>query len=179
MTARIAINIDDVRRAGSVSDAIEAECAASDTTASGVVGPSFSISGPGSGWSKNHGPDDYAIRAMEEGAEHYIDSDDGRMCSALPIYDEEARDEDGDLLDGVYCSEGIYFRVGDWTDESVVKVKCPDIDDAIKYPEIAAQMARSVSDHHYAESDRQAWKNLVAGIRNLSESFADMTLDHI
>jgi hypothetical protein len=179
MTARITINIDDVRLAGSVPAAIETECDASDTIASGIVGPSFSTSGPGAGWSKNHGPNDYAIRAMEEGAEHYIDIEDGLMRSVVPIDEAEARDEDGDIMDDTYCSEGVYFRVGDWTEESVVRVECPDIDDALKYPEIAAQMARSVADHHYAESDRQAWKSLVAGIRKLSEAFADMSLDHI
>lgn len=78
----IALSVSDVLSAGSISAAIEAYAAESDTISSGIVGPSFATSGPGSGWQKNYSASDFAARALsdEHGASYYIDSSDGRIA---------------------------------------------------------------------------------------------------
>ena len=84
---------------GSIADAIEAACDGHDTLTSGVVGSSFSTSGPGAGWLAQHDVTDYAERALEgeDGACGYIDSSDGRLATL----------DDGEIV---------------WTEETVVEV---------------------------------------------------------
>lgn len=178
-TAHVTLDIDDVRRAGGVEAAIHAWCEQSDDTSSGVVGSAFSTSGPGPGWSKNHTAGDFAARAMSEGALHYIDASNGTMASA-EVVDDDEQDEDGEYPDGTFGDGcGTMVRVGDWTDESVVRLECPSEDDAIAYPAVAAEMARAVIDHHGAESDKAEWLALIQRIRAAAEAFEDIDLDDL
>jgi hypothetical protein len=93
------ITLSLVDEHGSIAAAIEAACEDHDTLASGIVGPSFSTSGPGAGWTKQHGASDYAARALggDDGAIGYIDSSDGRLATM----------EDGEIV---------------WSEETVVEI---------------------------------------------------------
>ena len=93
----------------SISTMIEEYAKESDSVASGVIGPSFSCSGPGSGWQKHHDVNDYAERALSDdyGALSYIDSSDGR----------EATLEDGEVV---------------WSAESVVEIELPTVEQALE-----------------------------------------------
>lgn len=83
--AALSVDLSDVVKHGSVEQAIIALCEESDDTSSGVIGPSFSTSGPGSGWSKQHDASDYAARALDVGygALYYIDAADGRRAKMV------------------------------------------------------------------------------------------------
>lgn len=165
------IDLDDVRRAGGVRQALLAWCENSDLVSGGVIGSSFSTSGPGSGWSRNHGVSDYASRAFEGGALAYLDVDDGRMIEAEPVREDDA-DEDT-LRDIAGCA----YAEGDWSDESVVKIECPDVEDAIEHPGLVAEMAKAVIAHHGAKSDRKAWAKLITAIRDAAEAIEDIDAD--
>jgi proteasome lid subunit RPN8/RPN11 len=93
----------------SIGFSIEEHARESDTVASGIVGPTFSCSGPGSGWQKNHDVTDYAARALSDdyGALCYIDSSDGRKATL----------EDGEVV---------------WSEESVVKIELPTVEQALE-----------------------------------------------
>jgi hypothetical protein len=171
--AHVTIDLGDVARAGSVEAALHAWCRESDSTSSGVVGPSFSTSGPGPGWSVQHDETDFAQRAMREGAQYYLDAADGRLISAEYVEDEdEDEDEDETLTDLGGCK----FRVGDWSDDSVVRIECPSIEDAIEAPERVAEMAQAVIDHHAAKSDCGAWQKLIESIRGAAEALEQIDL---
>lgn len=103
------IEISHVEYHGSISAAIEAKCEASDCIASGVIGPAFSTSGPGSGWSCQYGVRDYAERALADdyGATSYIDSSDGR---------EATLNESGKVV---------------WSEDSEVEIIMPTIDEIV------------------------------------------------
>jgi hypothetical protein len=94
----------------SIADAIEEIAREHDSIASGIIGPSFSTSGPGPGWSKQHDCHDYARRALsgDYGAGSYIDSSDGR----------EATLNDEDEIE--------------WSDESVVEIELPTVEQALE-----------------------------------------------
>lgn len=185
-TAHISIDLDDVRRAGGVRSAILQWCHDSDTTASGVVGPSFSTSGPGSGYSIQYDESDYAARAIGGGAMHYVDEDDGTAVSAVEVAKDDDdgttySDDDGNTYDEeqvIYC-DGICFVVGEWTTDSVVEIVCPDIKDALQHPDWVAKMAQSVIDHHGAESDRAEWKSLIVAIKAAAEAVDDIDVDDL
>lgn len=93
-----------------ISQMIEEHAQESDSIASGIVGPSFSCSGPGSGWQKNHDASDYAARALADdyGAIRYIDSADGR---------EATLNDEGEV---------------EWSDESVVEIELPTVEEALE-----------------------------------------------
>lgn len=170
-TAHVVIDLDDVRAAGGVEQALLAWSENSDTTTSGVVGSSFSTSGPGPGWTKNHDEDDYSRRAFAECALYYLDASDGRLREAESTDDEATDDNDvyADIGGGTY-------RVGDWSDESVVRVDVPEIEDALAHPELVAAMAQSVIDYHGPESDRAEWKKLIESIRAAAEAVEDIDI---
>jgi len=132
-----------------------------ECTSSGDIGSTFSTSGPGAGWSVNHNVNDYARRAVEGGALYYLDASNGRYVEA-----EEVDDDDEE--DVIWCS-GVASRLSDWSDESVVELVVPDLDDAIQYPDALAAMVRSLS-VHAAASDLDGWRDLVASIRRASDS---------
>ena len=169
--ATVAIDLADVRRAGGVRAALAKACEESDSVSCGVIGSSFSTPGPGSGWSVNHGSNDYAGRAFAEGALAYVDLDDGRVKRAEPA-------EEGVLV-ALRDIGGCHYTDGDWTDESDVYVECPDEDDAIRYPALAAEMARSVIDYHHALSDVAAWRKLISAVRAAGEAFAEIDADDL
>lgn len=171
-TAHLSIDIGDVANHGTVEAAIAAWCEESDTTSTGVIGSSFSTSGPGPGWSMNHGVNDYAQRAMEGGAKYYIDAEDGRMKTAEWISEDDATEDDDRDMNA--CA----FRVGEWSDESVIELVCPDIGDVLENKEAFAEMVKSLRRHH-AESNVAAWKKLVAEIRELAEEVDGVDLDTI
>ena len=159
--AHITLDITDVRKAGGVEAAIVAWASESDTTSSGTVGPAFSTSGPGSGWSMTHGADDFAIRAFEGGALYYIDQTDGRLIGVDPA-------EEGD--DGAEQDiGGCWYTVGEWSDGSEVRLEVPDIEDAIAHPATFAEMARAVAETHGDKSDRKAWAELVRAVQDAAD----------
>lgn len=151
------INIQDVKHSGSVRQAILDYCTGSDSVSSGEVGPTFSCSGPGSGWQRNYNVTDYAAAALSDdyGAVSYIDCDDGR---------EATLDEDGDVV---------------WSDDSVVKLLVPSEDDAVRYPDALAEMACAVIWTHGSSSDRSGWKNLLLGIREAASKIEDLDLSEL
>jgi hypothetical protein len=110
----------------SIQDAIEAACDGHDTLSSGIVGSSFSTSGPGAGWSRQHGASDFAERALdgEDGSLGYIDSSDGRMATM----------EDGEIV---------------WSDETVVEV----VDDNEDVSEATLELLESAVESGHVVSD--------------------------
>lgn len=151
MTTRptpIVIDLSDVEKHGGVNNALKAYCEESETTSCGVVGPAFTTSGPGPGWSRYHDESDFASRAMEGGALYYLDLDDGRIAFA-PAWED-------DLYDGQEIV---------WTSESMVRIECPDMADAARCPDPIADMARAVIDTHGPLSDRAAWAKLIREMR--------------
>lgn len=175
--AHLCLDLDDVRKAGGVSEALAAWCKESDTTTCGVVGQSFATSGPGNGWSKTFGRDDFASRAFEGGALYYLDTDDGKIKEALPVDGAEEVDEDDDTI--LTDIGGCRYREGEWSDESEVELACPTIEDALEHPAIVAEMAQAVIDHHGPCSDRAAWKRLIESIRAAAEALEDVDADEL
>lgn len=175
MTNEITIALDDVIRAGGVVPALHAWCDTSDDTSSGVVGPSYSTSGPGSGWSIQHDESDYAQRAIEEGALCYL-STDGRIVAAVEV-DEDERDDDGEWpADTFAAMDGCHYRLCDWSDESIVCLVCPDADDAVEHPHEVAEMAQAVIDYHHYRSDVAEWHRLILAIRTAADVLEDIDL---
>ena len=121
-TYRITLRISDIASSGSVSAAIISSCESSDYLASGVIGPSFSTSGPGSGWQRQHDATDYASRALDDdyGARGYVDAGDGRLATL---------DDDGEV---------------EWSEESIVAARIPDSDEVDEYPDAARAMLEAV-----------------------------------
>lgn len=144
----ILIRINDVVDAGSVEAAIIAASQSADW-ASGDIGPTFATSGPGSGWTKEYTSTDYARRALADdyGAIAYVDPDDGRVATL-------SGDGDGDVV---------------WSEASEVVVEVPCVEDALRHPKAAMQMAISVRDEHHAASDVEAWRELLSDIQTAAE----------
>lgn len=170
-TAILTIDIGDVREAGSVEAAIIAAAEKSDSVASGVVGMEFSTSGPGPGWSQQYGPNEWSREAFNGGALAYVDATDGTVRRA------EAVDDDTDEDDVYTDIGGCEYRIGNWSDESEVRVECPDIDDAMDHPQAVAEMAKAVIDHHGPMSDRAAWAALVRRIKAAADAMDDIDAD--
>lgn len=174
----VTIDINDIRAAGSVGKAIFAWAEGSDDTSSGYTQsaesqPTYAIQ-----WRDGTKAVGYAARAMEGGALYYVDHTDGRMIG---------RSEVDDCEDGTYTDEdavhhdfgGGHFLVGDWSDESVVSIECPSIEDAIEYPEIVAEMAQSVIDYHFPMSDRAEWKKLIEAVKEAADALSDIDADDL
>lgn len=127
--------------ATSIADAIEKIAQESDTIASGIIGPSFATSGPGSGWSKQFDETDYAKRALADdfGAASYIDSADGR---------EATLDSEGDV---------------EWSDESVVEIEMPSLEDALENPDEFAILAKDAASYG---ADAEEWEALAERVEN-------------
>lgn len=125
------ITLSHIVEHGSISAAIEALCKESDTVASGVIGSSFACSGPGSGYQRNYDVTDYAKRALsgDYGALSYIDSSDGR---------EGELDDDGDV---------------EWSDESVVEIELPSVEEALESPIAWGVIRASAADYGVAQDD--------------------------
>lgn len=162
------IDISDVAKAGSVPHAILAWAKESDTVASGVVGSSFSTSGPGVGWSHDHTTAEYAICALDGGALAYVDCDDGRVIES--ISPDEA-DEGSDVLTDM---QGCEYVVGEWSSSSRVRLECPDEEDAIANPVAFAQMLDCVLGVHGPCSAVDEWKNLARAIMECSDCIRDV-----
>lgn len=130
-----------------IAAAIEAIAAEHDTIASGVIGPSFSTSGPGSGWSKQHDCHDYARRALsaDYGAVSYIDSSDGR---------EATMNDDEEL---------------EWSDESVVEIELPSVEEALEDPAAAKIIIDQAADYGADDDEIEELKNKIAEPYRLSD----------
>lgn len=157
------IDISDVAKAGSVSQAIVAWAKESDTVASGVVGSTFATSGPGIGWTQNYGTAEYAERALSEGASAYIDESTGLVLHSVHVDDA---DDDAEILTDI---GGCEYAVGEWSEESVVRLECPDEEDALANPKALGQMIEALVSHHSTRSDLWAWKVLVKKIEEAHE----------
>jgi hypothetical protein len=168
-TAHCTIDIDDVIKAGSVEKAIEEWSKDSSDTASGVVGSELSTSGPGPGWTIKHDATDFAKRALEQ-VPYYLDSEDGRLAYLV--------DENGDPYEDEIDKYKGELKL-EWSDESVVALKCPDIEDAIENPSEFADMAQSIINYHHAESDTEAWKKLLESINNLADAIGNIDVEGI
>lgn len=158
----------------------------SDTTSAGAIGPEFSTSGPGAGWSTTHGVEEFASRAFDGGALYYLDVSDGRVKEAVPVPDEVEvkRDEDGNLVDedGEAVQRdigGCYYQEGDWSDGSEVRLEVPDLDDALEHPEVVAEMAQAVIDYHGPMSDRKRWAKLVRDIKSAADALDGIDADDL
>ncbi len=168
---KIKIDIDDVRKHRTVEAAIHAQCGEDSDHAAGVVGSSFSTSGPGPGWSRTHDECDFARRALSEGAQGYIDATDGRVATL-----EEA-DEDDDTQDCITDGSGdptLYHIV--WSEGSEIELVCPSEADALDNPAALAEMAKNL-EVHAKKSDIKAWKKLIASIRETSEALDDIDIE--
>ena len=151
--AHVTIDLNDVMRHGSVSDAIIALAESDDATFSGIVGPSFSTSGPGAGWSRTHDANDFAERAFDQGALYYLDADDGRLA---------AQDEESGKWDGK------------WSVDSVVAIEVPNIDDALDRPAEFAELFKAAVETHSACSDVDGFRELIAKCSALADACADV-----
>lgn len=81
-----------------------------------------------------------AFSAFDDGAMVYIDTDDGRAC---------------------------HLDIGDWTDDSVVCIDVPTIDEALQHPDLARSMWTSVRSYHYSCSDISGWKELIDELKEI------------
>lgn len=140
----------------SVAAAIEAKALKSDSIASGIIGPSFSTSGPGPGWSKNHDASDFARRALslDYGADSYIDSDDGR----------EATLKEGKLV---------------WTDNSVIELQTPSLDEALEAPAAYEEMAKGAKGPHAYNVYESEWADLARKVAARSPEAVEAALKRI
>lgn len=129
----------------SISQMIEEYAQESDSVASGVIGPSFSCSGPGPGWQKNHDVTDYAERALsaDYGALSYIDSSDGR---------EATLDENGDLV---------------WSDESVVEIELPTVEQALEDPDTWEIIKNEAADYGVEQSEIDDLAEIIKGCQEI------------
>lgn len=136
------ISINTLRKlsATSIADAIEKIAQEHDSIASGIIGPSFATSAPGPGWSKQYDVSDYAKRALADdyGATSYIDSEDGR---------EATLNDAGEI---------------EWSDESVVEVELPSVEQALENPDEFAILARAAADF----GNKEEWEALIEKIEN-------------
>ena len=174
---QIKIRLEDVVREGSIVAAIYKWCDESCEVSCGVIGQSFATSGPGAGFTKQFDCNDYALRAFEGGAMHYVDPEDGRMKSYMP-YDGDELEDGAELPDGVYLDmNGDLYTVSQWTSGSVVCLQCPDLFDAIEHPKESAVMAMDVIETHCDESDFDEWQSLVVAIKKLAEAFENINED--
>lgn len=167
--AHCVIDLQDVVAAGSVQQAIEQWAKDSDDTSSGVVGPAFSTSGAGIGWSRNHTADDFASAAFKGGALYYIDSSDGRLKFA----DEAEEGDEGAEQD----VGGGYYVEGEWSDESEVALKVPDATYVLDHPKEVAAMAQAALTTHSHHSDTLGWSELVRLVREAAEALAEVEID--
>ena len=136
------ITLKDIEEYGSISAAIEEFAKKSDYIASGVIGPSFATSGPGSGWSRQFDETDYAERALKDdfGASSYIDSQDGR---------EAALDENGDLV---------------WSEESVVDIEIPSFAEILENTDAWNEMDKSLVHYDVKNKELDILRKMVDGV---------------
>lgn len=163
------IDISDVAKAGSVSEAIFAWAKESDSVVSAVVGSSFSTSGPGNGWTIEHTTSNYAVRALSEGATAYVNEVNGRVLESF--HPTEVDDEEREIMTD--C-QGCEYVQGEWSELSMVRLECPDEEDAIANPAAFAQMLQGVIDYHAPCSDLAAWKKLAIAIMECADQIADL-----
>jgi len=160
---KISIDIYDIVICGNngrVIDALKSYCEDSSDVSCGVVGPAFTTSGPGSGYSIQHDVTDFARRAMEGGALYYLDTDDGRLAYAP------------DWTDDLYNGQEIK-----WSDKSVVILECPSVEDTIEHPEITAEMAETVI--RYKSSNANEWLQLISSIQDVAEKISRINVDEL
>ena len=146
----ITINLTDVVRHGSIEKALSA-WADEHNVAYGQIGPKFS-SCPGS--VIMHNANDYAQRAIAEGASQYLDIESGRM--ALRCGDDYDPDDDDDHV----------F----WTTDSVVRFEVPTAEEALAYPKELGMLAEAFLELHSPESDVTGWDKLKAAIRTAADA---------
>lgn len=146
--ARIKVTIDDVVRLDTVILAI-IDCAANtDQTCSG----SGTLA---------------SAQALADGFLHYIDADDGRCISQLSA--------DGAHKDDIKTDVGgCRYTISDWSDDSVVELEVPTIDEALERPDVARKMARAAKSTHHAESDLSAWAELIEELDEIEGAAATL-----
>lgn len=137
---KVQIDLKDVVSAGSVAMAINAWAHGTENTAAS--------SGTAA-----------AVTAFNEGSMVYIDTNDGRACHQVPC----DPDTEGCLMD----IGGQYYTIGDWTEDSVVCIDVPTIDDALEHPDFVRSMWVSMRSYHYACSDFLAWKELMDELKKI------------
>jgi len=145
---RITVTIDDVVRLDTVNLAI-IDCAANtDETCSG----SGTLA---------------SAQALADGFLHYIDADDGRCISQLSA--DGAHDDDIKTDVG-----GCRYTISDWSDDSVVGLEVPTIDEALAQPTVVRKMAQAAKSTHYAESDLSAWAELIEELDEIEGAAATL-----
>lgn len=135
MTRTIArINLDDVVKAKDVAMAINSWAQGTDDTSA--------CSGAAA-----------AVVALSQGSRVYIDTDDGRSCEMVFT---DASNEDA-LMD----IGGSYYTISEWSENSVVCLKLPTINDALDHPYFVRAMSDAVMSTHHAASNVDGWVELI------------------
>lgn len=100
--------------------------------------------------------------AMTHGALYHADPTTGRVAWSPTWTDDD------------YAGQPIV-----WTDDSMVRVECPSLQDAIQHPRAVAEMARAVCLYHGPRSDRRAWASLIRQMQAVGEAFAHIDADEL
>jgi hypothetical protein len=152
MPGIIRLDIHDIRRAGTIEQAIVAWARDQREIASGDADACNAA----------------ALAAMEGGARAYVDANDGKIIRAEAV--PEGTDDD------IYHEiGGGQFVPSEWSDHSVIELLCPDDEDVMQYPEIAAAMAEDAIGQHSRESDQAAWRRLIQRMTRLVSAWATLT----
>jgi hypothetical protein len=77
---KLKLSIAEIKSAGSIASAIEAQAANSNTFASSAIGPVFPPAGPDLGWSPSKKATALAKRSLAGGVQYFINSSNGRMA---------------------------------------------------------------------------------------------------
>jgi hypothetical protein len=174
MKPHVTLTLADVVKAGGVPDAIIKWAENDELTASGIIGSA--VSGPGSGF--HHGVYDFARRAIEAGAAYYIDAVRGKLIGFKPARNTE-KDADGCWPEDTFRTEaGIRVRMGEWSENSAVRLECPSIADVADEPKTtaaAAEMFEAVANYHYPLSDVSSWINLLMCIRDTADGLKHLS----
>lgn len=96
--------------------------------------------------------------ALSAGALEYIDADDGRAIGQVAPTDDTPEDE---IL---WDIGGTRYLVGEWTDESVVRLEVPTLDKALEHVEIVRHMSDVAERYHFDQSDVSSWCELIETI---------------
>ena len=152
----IKITFDDfVEHDKSISAAIEAISEEHEEISSGVIGPSFATSGPGSGWSMKFDVNDFAERALSEGVLGYMDSSDGRVARREGDYED---DNDGDI---------------EWSEESELEVVLPPLSACVLHREDWNAFTEQ-AEKYMSERDWKDWQDRIDLLENPGDVLNDL-----
>lgn len=105
----------------------------------------------------------------------HVDSVTGRMMRGNYIDMESISDEEDDAEPpDHYCISAFgWYTLEPESDDSIVRLEVPSLQEAKRYPEAYYDMAEAVEAHHHARSDIEEWRKLR---RSLSASPTSLIL---